>query len=59
MQTNARKLYDHLETEFTRKDVLQAGKTLGIPYSGIDNVIQKLVYHDVIERTALGRYKKK
>ena len=59
MQTNARKIYDLLDTEFTRKDVLQKGKQIGIPYSGIDNVIQKLVYHDVIERTALGRYKKK
>lgn len=59
MQTNARKIYDLLDTEFTRKDVLQKGKQLGIPYSGIDIVIQKLVYHDAIERIAVGRYKKK
>lgn len=59
MQTNARKLFNALDTEFTRKDALSKGKELRISYSGIDIILAKLVFHDAIERTALGRYKKK
>ena len=59
MQTNARKLYDALGSEFTRKNALSKGKHLGISYSSIDIILAKLVFHEAIERTALGRYKKK
>jgi hypothetical protein len=59
MQTNTRKLYDALDSEFTRKNALSKGKHLGISYGSIDMILAKLVFHEAIERTALGRYKKK
>lgn len=59
MQTNIRRLFDALDSEFTRKNALSKGKELGISFSSIDIILAKLVFHDAIERTALGRYKKK
>lgn len=59
MQTNTRKLFNALDSEFTRKNALSKGKELGISYSGIDSILAKLLFHEAIERTALGRYKKK
>ena len=58
MQTKTRKLYNALDSEFTRQNALTKVKELGISFSSIDIILAKLVFHDAIERTALGRYKK-
>ena len=57
MQTKTRKLYNALDSEFTRQNALTKGKELGISFSSIDIILAKLVFHDAIERTALGRNK--
>ena len=58
MQTKTRKLFNALDSKFTRQNALTKGKELGISFSSIDIILAKLVFHDAIERTALGRYKK-
>lgn len=58
METKTRKLFNALDSEFSRQCALIIGKELGISFSTIDIILAKLIFHDAIERTALGRYKK-
>ena len=58
METKTRKLLNALDSKFTRQDALIKGKELRISFTSIDFILAKLVFHDAIERTALGRYKK-
>lgn len=58
METKTRKLFNALDSEFSRQCALTKGKELGISFSTIDIILAKLIFHDAIERTALGRYKK-
>jgi len=52
------KVFTKLPDKFTREDVLEKGKEIGLSYSGASSVPDRLLYSQKIKRTGRGKYKK-
>jgi len=51
-------VFTKLPDKFTREEVLEKGKEVGLSYSGASAVPKRLLYAQRIKRTGRGEYKK-